>query len=322
MKAIRIHKYGGPQTMQLEEVERPVPAFDEILVKVYASGINPVDFVVREGKDAALSYNLNLPLVLGWDASGIIEEVGNEVTIFKKGDAVYGIPNFPGDGSYAEYCVAKASRFALKPQSLNFNEAAGVPLVAITAWTGLFAHGNILAGQRVLIHGASGGVGSFATQFAKAKGAYVIGITSSDNIDYVRNIGADEVIDYKKQKFENVVHHIDMVLEASSIRDNNERVKLVSVLNEKGKFISVNTDFPFNNKLLEIVNRKKIIAKLSPNQPKQEWLHEIAKLIDNGTVQIPKNKVFTLPNAADAHLLGESKSYTGKLILEIRKENE
>ncbi|WP_311182355.1 NADP-dependent oxidoreductase [Hymenobacter volaticus] len=156
MKAVRIHAFGGPEVLQVEDITRPVPAPDEILVQVYASGVNPVDWVVRQGGNDALRSFLKLPLTLGWDAAGIVEEVGSDVTGFQKGDAVYGVPNFPGDGSYAEYCAAKASQFALKPKNISFNEAAGVPLAGLTAWTGLFGHGKFQPGQRVLIKGASG----------------------------------------------------------------------------------------------------------------------------------------------------------------------
>ncbi|MEJ7664743.1 MAG: NADP-dependent oxidoreductase [Hymenobacter sp.] len=178
-----------PEVLQLEEVARPVPAADEILVKVYASGVNPVDRVVRAGSSAALRYQLTLPMTLGWDAAGVVEALGSEVTGFQQGDAVYGVPNFPGDGSYAEYCAAKASQFAHKPKSLSFIEAAGVPLAGLTAWTALFEYGKLQAGQRILIQGASGSVGSLAVQFAKAKGAYVIGTASADNLDYLQATG-------------------------------------------------------------------------------------------------------------------------------------
>ncbi|MBC3788666.1 NADP-dependent oxidoreductase, partial [Spirosoma utsteinense] len=216
--------------MNLEEIDRPVPAPDEILVNVYASGVNPVDVVVREGKDATLRYNLTLPMTLGWDVAGTVEEWGEEVTGFQKGDAVYGVPNFPGDGSYAEYCAAKATRFAHKPRSLSFNEAAAVPLAALTAWTAIFEYGKLQAGQRILIQGASGNVGSFALQFAKAKGAYVIGVDSGNNMDYLRQLGADELIDYTTGQVDELVRNVDLVLEASSVRDNKERLKSVNVL--------------------------------------------------------------------------------------------
>ncbi len=157
MKAVRIHAFGGPEVLQVEEVARPVPAADELLIKLYASGVNPVDCGIREGGNDVLRPYLTLPMTLGWDAAGVVEEVGSAVTDFKPGDAVYGEPQFPGNGSYAEYCAAKASQFAHKPKSISFIEAAGVPLAGLTAWTGLFEHGKVHAGQRVLILGASGG---------------------------------------------------------------------------------------------------------------------------------------------------------------------
>lgn len=192
------------------------------------------------------------------------------MTGFQKGDAVYGVPNFPGDGSYAEYCVAKATRFAHKPRSLSFNEAAAMPLAALTAWTAIFEYGKLQAGQRVLIQGASGNVGSFALQFAKAKGAYVIGVDSGNNIDYLKQLGADELIDYTTQQFDELVRNVDLVLEASSVRDNKERLKLVNVLKEGGILVSVNTDFPFNDDLIQALANKGATGELAANQPRQE----------------------------------------------------
>ncbi|MBD1394087.1 NADP-dependent oxidoreductase [Mucilaginibacter glaciei] len=320
MKAIRINEFGGPEVMKLQDVERPVPAVDEILVKIYASGVNPVDWVIRSGTNESLRSFLTLPMTLGWDAAGIVEETGREVSSLKKGDAVYGVPNFPGDGSYAEYCVAKASQFAPKPRSLNFNEAAGVPLAALTAWTGIFGHGKLLPGQRIVVLGASGGVGSFAVQFAKAKGAYVIGVASASNLDYLKQLGADEVIDYKTQKFEDLLNDIDVVLEASPTRNNNERIKAISVLKEGGIFVSVNTDFPFDDRITELAATKNIKAELAPNQPRQDWLAQIAKLIDENKVQVLIGKVFPLEHVAEAHLESETWHVRGRLVLEIKKE--
>ena len=271
MKAVRIHAFGGPEVLQLEDVARPVPAADEILVKVYASGVNPADCVVREGGNDVLRPYLQLPLTLGWDAAGVVEEVGSEVTGFQKGDAVYGQPNFPGDGSYAEYCTAKASQFAHKPRSLSFTEAAGVPLAGLTAWTALFAHGRLQAGQRILIQGASGGVGGFAVQFAKAKGAYVIGTASASNLDYVKQLGADEVLDYRSQPVEELVRDVDVVLEASPMRDNAERLKVVAALREGGILVTVNIDAPFSEEVLAALAQKHATGELAADQPRQEW---------------------------------------------------
>lgn len=321
MKAVRIHAFGGPEVLQVEEVARPVPAADEILVAVYASGVNPVDWAIREGGNDAMRSFLTLPLTLGWDAAGIVEEIGSAVTAFRKGDAVYGVPNFPGNGSYAEYCAAKASQFALKPTSLGFNEAAGVPLAGLTAWTAIFGHGRLRAGQRILIQGASGGVGSFAVQFAKAKGAYVIGLASAGNLEYLQQLGADEAIDYRDQPFEELVHDVDVVFEASPLRDNAERLKAVSVLKAGGILVSANVDFPFNEEVLAALAGKQATGELAPNQPRQDWLAEMAQLIDEGKVKVVISQVFPLEQVADAHRESQTWHVRGKLVLEVRTED-
>lgn len=308
--------------MKVEDVERPVPAPDEILVHVYASGINPTDWGIRQGGNDVLRPFLTLPLTLGWDAAGVVETTGSDVTSLKKGDAVYGVPNFPGDGSYAEYCVAKASQFALKPKNVGFNEAAAVPLAGLTAWTAIFEHGKLQPGQRILIQGASGGVGSFAVQFAKAKGAYVIGIASASNLEYLEQLGADEVIDYRNQKFDELVHDVDVVLDASPLRDNEERLKSVTVLKEGGILVSVNIDLPFNEEVLAALARKQAKGELAANQPRQEWLTEIAQLIDEGKVKVFISQVFPLEQVAEAHRESETWHVRGKLVLEVRKEGE
>ncbi|MDF7814939.1 NADP-dependent oxidoreductase [Hymenobacter sp. YC55] len=322
MKAVRIHAFGGPEVLQLEEVARPVPAADEVLIRVYASGVNPADWVARQGGNDVLRPYLKLPMILGWDVSGTVEEVGSEVTAFQKGNAVYGQPGFPGDGSYSEYCVGKANRFARKPKNISFNEAAGVSLAGLTAWTALFEHGKLQPGQRILIQGASGGVGSFAVQFAKAKGAYVIGTASASNIDYVKQLGADEVLDYRNQKVVELVRDVDVVLETSPVRDNAARLKAVAVLKEGGTLVSVNVDFPFNDEVLAALTSKQAHGVLSVNQPKQEWLTEITQLIEQGQVKVFISKVYPLKQVAQAHRESETWHVRGKLILEIRKDGE
>ena len=324
MKAVRIHEFGGPDVMKLEDIERLVPAPDEILIKVYASGVNPVDWVVRNGGNDFLKPYLTLPMTLGWDAAGIVEETGSEVTDFKKGDEVYGVPNFPGsNGSYAEYCAAKAIQFALKPKSVSFNEAAGVPLVGLVAWTGIFQLGKLQPGQRILIHGASGGVGSFAVQFAKAKSAYVIATASAGNVGFLKQIGADKAIDYKNQKFEELLQDVDVVFDASPLRDDNERMKCVSVLKNGGILVSVNVDFPFSENVLEAMKTKNAKGELLYAQMNhREWLTEIAQLIDEGKVKVNISKVYPLTQVAEAHKESETFHTRGKLVLEIRKEDE
>ncbi|MFC4212432.1 NADP-dependent oxidoreductase [Pedobacter lithocola] len=318
MKAIRIDEFGGTEVLKLIEVGRQVPASDEILVKVFASGVNFVDCVIRSGTNDNFKSLLKLPLTLGCDAAGIVEEVGSDVTNFKKGDEVYGCPNFPGDGSYAEYCAAKASQFAVKPKSISFNEAAGVPLAALVAWEGLFELGQLQAGQRILIHGASGGIGSFAVQFAKAKGAYVIGTTSANNIEFLKQIGADEVLNYKTQNFEESLRDIDVVFNASPLRDNNERLKCISVLKEAGIFVSVNVDFPFDDAVNEALARKNARGEMVASQ-KHENLSKIAKMIDEGKVKVTISKIYPLEHVAQAHEESITGHVRGKLVLEISK---
>ncbi len=322
MKAIRINKFGGPEVMKLEDIERPVPSPDEILVKVYASGVNPVDWAIRNGGNDFLRPLLKLPMTLGWDTAGIVEDVGSEVTGLKKGDAVYGVPNFPGDGSYAEYCVGKASGFALKPKTISFNEAAGIPLAALTAWTGIFEFGKLQSGQHILIHGASGGVGSFAVQFAKTKGAYVIGVASTQNVDHLKELGADEVIDYKTQKFEDLLNNIDVVFDAAPHRDNNERMRSVKVLKDGGIFVSTNIDFPFSEEIIRALARKNAKGELDAVQVRGDWLREIAALVDEGEVKVVISKVFPLEHVAEAHRKSETWHVRGKLVLEVVKENK
>ncbi|MDR6301905.1 NADPH:quinone reductase-like Zn-dependent oxidoreductase [Mesonia maritima] len=277
MKAVIINEFGGTGVMKIEDVERPVPAADEILIKVYASGVNPVDRAVREGGNDILRPYLKWPLILGWDASGIVEEIGSNVTNFKKGDEVYGVPNFPGNGSYAEYMAAKASQFALKPKNLSFNKAAAIPLTGLVAANSIFDLGKLEAGQRIFIQGASGSVGNFAVQFAKVKGAYVIGSASTDKLEFVKQLGADEVIDYKTQSFEELLQDIDVVLEASSVRDNKERLKSIAVLKKGGIFISANVDFPFDDAVKKAMEKKNVKGEFLAAQTNHlTWLNQFA----------------------------------------------
>ncbi|UKT64489.1 NADP-dependent oxidoreductase [Pedobacter mucosus] len=320
MKAININEFGGTEVLKLVEIERPIPAADEILIKVFASGVNLVDCGIRNGGNDILRPFLKLPLTLGCDAAGIITEIGSEVKNFKIGDQVYGCPNFPGNGSYAEYCAAKANQFALKPKNITFNEAAGVPLAALVAWAGLFELGELKAGQQVFIQGASGGIGSFAVQFAKSKGAFVIASASTGNVDFLKQIGADEVIDYKTQNFNELLREIDLVFDASSLRDNNERLKAISVLKNGGIFVSVNVDFPFNEKVNEALAKRNIKGKMVAGQ-KHENLAEIAKLIEEGKVTVIVSKVYPIAQVAEAHEESIKGHVRGKLVLEIIKED-
>ena len=198
--------------MKYEDVPRPKPRRGEVLIRVHAAGVNPVDWKVREGhlKDV---IQHSLPLIPGWDLSGVVEKVGPRVTRFQKGDEVYSRPDIARDGAYAEYIVVRESEVAFKPKSIDHVHAAAVPLAALTAWQALFDTAELQAGQKVLVHAAAGGVGHFAVQLAKWKGAHVIGTVSGKNHDLLRELGADETVDYTTQRFEDVVRGVDVVLD-------------------------------------------------------------------------------------------------------------
>jgi NADPH:quinone reductase-like Zn-dependent oxidoreductase len=322
MKAIRIDTFGEPEVMTIVTVERPVPAADEILVKVYAASVNPADYIVRRGGNDALKPLLKLPLGLGLDAAGIIEEIGSEVAEFKKGDYVYGVPNYL-DGSYTEYLAAKANQFALMPHTLSFNEAGSLPACARMAWSGMIEKAKVQPGQRVLIHGAAGGIGNLALQFAKAYGAYVIGTASAHNAEFLKQLGADEVIDYNTQKFENIVSDIDVVFNATHTTtvDESLRLRSVKVLKEGGIFVCTHGVWP-NEEFKGLLARKNAtVAMAGVDIHHQHCLTEVAKLIDAGKVKAIINKVYPWEQAAEAHHDIETKHVRGKIVLEIRKEN-
>jgi len=212
MKAVCIYSYGGPSVLKYEEMPRPHPDEDEVLVRVHASGINPVDWKVREGHLKEMLHH-TLPLVLGWDVSGVVETLGSEVKHLKVGDEVFSRPDISRDGTYAEFVVIKESEIALKPKSIDHIHAAALPLAGLTAWQTLFDAGALSAGQRVLIHAGAGGVGHLAVQLAKWKGAHVIATASAHNHDFLRKLGADQIIDYKTVRFEETIEPVDVVLD-------------------------------------------------------------------------------------------------------------
>ena len=200
MKAVQISKFGDQSVLELNDISIPTPAENEVLIKVKAAAVNPVDWKIREGYLQPM-LNHSLPLTLGWDVAGEVVVAGTQVTNLKVGDAVYSRPNIAKNGSYAEYMTAVADEVAVKPTSLSWQEAAGVPLTSLTAWQSLYELTNVQAGERVLIHAGSGAVGQFAIQLAKLRGAYVYTTTSAKNTDLVLGLGADQAIDYHQEDF-------------------------------------------------------------------------------------------------------------------------
>ncbi len=306
MKAVRIHEYGGASVLSYEDAPLPEINQDDVLIKVHASGVNPVDWKVREG---IRKRNTSFPFILGWDVSGVIDQVGGEVADFKKGDEVYSRPDLTRNGSYSEYIAVRASEVALKPKTLNHIEAASVPLAALTAWQALFTGGNLQAGQKVLLLGASGGVGSFATQFAKWKKATVVAVCSTKNVDFVRSLGADTVIDYSKNKFEEGDKDFDVVFDIGG--DGKSRAWKVT--KPGGTLVSI-TGAPDTNDA-DAQGKKGVGFLVAPNQ---EQLTQIANLIDSNVIKPFVNQVLPLWDARKAQdMLQYGHNLRGKIVLRV-----
>lgn len=308
MKAVRIHEYGGPEVLKYEDAPRPEPAPDELLVRVHAAGVNPVDWKVRAGyaKDR-LRYTM--PFIPGWDVSGVVEETGLDTVRLKVGDEIYSRPDISRDGSYAEYMVVRESEAALKPKSVDHVQAAAIPLASLTAWQALFDAGKLSAGQKVLIHGAAGGVGSFAVQFAKLRGAHVIGTASKKNHDYLRSLGAEETIDYNTTKFEDVVRDVDVVLDTITGETTERSWK---VLKKGGILLSILQPPSPEKAAAHGVRCAHVFV-----QPNVEQLNEIAHLVDSGKLKVNVEKVFPLWEARAAQELSATGHVRGKIVIRI-----
>lgn len=308
MKAIRIHEFGGPDVLSIDEIPVPQPEKDEVLIRVHATSVNPVDWKIREGQRKE-KFPSKLPLTLGWDVSGVIESLGDQVGHFRKGDEVYGRPDPTKNGAYAEYIVVKANLLSIKPISIGHTEAAAVPLAGLTAWQGLFDHGLLKEGQKVLIHAAAGGVGTYAVQFAKSKGAYVIGTASDQNIDFLKRLGADEVIDYNMESFETILHDIDLVLDTIG---GDTQLKSIDVLKPGGRLITTLAPEFVSEAKAKNVHLSSYMAQSIPKQ-----LEEIAELIDAGKVKPVIDQVLPFTDARKAHLSNEQGHTRGKIVLRV-----
>ena len=308
MKAIRVHQFGGPEVLKYEDAPRPVPAADEVLIKVYASGMNPVDWKMRAGLAESL-FPIQLPFIPGWDVSGEIEEVGSDILIFKKGDEVYGRPDVTRDGTYAEYVAVKANQINFKPKSINHDKASAVPLAGLTAWQGLFDYGHLEEGQKVLIHAAAGGVGSFAVQLAKWKGAYVIGTSSEENIDFLFDLGADEALDYKTVKFEDRLKDVDLVFD---LIGGDTQQRSLKIIKKGGRLITT-----VQPKYQEEAKANDIHMEVFMTQSLPEELEQLGNLIDSGKIKPIVTRTFPLKDAAEAQKEIEKGHTRGKMVLTV-----
>lgn len=306
MKAARISEYGSAEIVTIEEIDQPVAAAGQVLVAVKASSINPFDRMMREGY---LKDMLTLPFTLGGDIAGVVEAVGEGVDNIAVGDAVYGQANViaGNSGAFAELAATKAEQVAKKPESLDFPAAAAVVLTGVSAWQALTQHIQLKSGQKILIHGGAGGIGTIAIQIAKHLGAYVATTATGDGLDYVKQLGADQVIDYQNEKFEELVSDFDAVYDtvAGETYDRS-----FAVLKEGGIIVSMNAQ---PNE--ELAEQHKVTALLQSTKVTTSSLDELTKLIDEKVVTVHVDQTFALENVQAAFKAWESGAVKGKVVL-------
>ncbi|WP_242427590.1 NADP-dependent oxidoreductase [Streptomyces sp. Root431] len=309
MRAISQDVHGTPDVLQEAVVPRPEPGLNQILVAVRAAGVNPTDWKHRS---SGLFLD-RLPLVLGWDVSGVVEAVGYGVTVFKPGDEVFGMLPYPyGVGSHAEYVTGPARAFAHKPADVDHVQAGALPLAALTAYQAIVDTAQVGPGQRVLVHAAAGGVGHLAVQIAKARGAYVIGTASAGKHDFVRSLGADEVIDYRSVDFAEVVADVDMVLDPLS---GDTRTRSLGVLRPGGVLVSLLPGADPDEPAKAAARGVRVETLLV--EADHAGMNAVAELVASGALRAHVEAVFPLADAAKAHALGETDRTTGKIVLVV-----
>ncbi|MBR1125984.1 NADP-dependent oxidoreductase [Bradyrhizobium lablabi] len=309
MLAWRVHNFGPPDVMILERIPRPEPGPGEVLVDVHAAGVGPWDGWIRAGKSALTQH---LPLTLGSDLSGTVAAVGSDVANMTIGDQVFGVTNTQFLGAYAEYAVASAGMLAKKPTSLGYAEAASVPVVAVTAWQALFDYAGLQAGQTVVIHGAAGSVGAYAVQLARRARLHSIATAGAKDMQYVRSLGADKVLDYHTQHFEDEVKDVDAVLD---LVGGESQTRSFQVLRRGGKLISAVSQ-PDQNR----AQHHGVTATFFLVEVTTERLRAIADLIDHGALRTSVGAVLPLSDARDAHMMleGQRSRPKGKIVLDVK----
>ncbi|MER5637592.1 NADP-dependent oxidoreductase [Kitasatospora sp. NPDC002227] len=307
MRVVTQKRFGGPEVLEVAEAAKPVPGVGEVLVRVKASGLNPVDAAVRSGFLPLLG---EAPFTLGWDVSGVVEAVGPGAG-FAVGEEVFGMPNFPrAAGGYAEYVAAPAGELVRKPAGLDHPEAAALPLAGLTAWQSLVGAARVAEGQRVLIHRAAGGVGHLAVQIAKARGAYVIALASAAKHAYLRGLGADEVIDYRETDFTEVLSGLDVVLDSASQGDRS-----LQVLREGGVLVSI-----MQHHDQELAARVRAAGRRFEGVsvvPDAAGLAELAALVEAGRLRPTVAEALPLAEVAKAHGLLDGGRTQGKIVLTV-----
>ncbi|PRY12791.1 NADPH:quinone reductase-like Zn-dependent oxidoreductase [Pontibacter ummariensis] len=313
MKAFVLNEPGPAENLQLQEIEKPTPKKGEVLVKVRAVSVNPVDTKVRAGKGLYNQMKETPPVIVGWDISGDVVAVGEGVEYFKEGDEVFGMVNFPGHGkAYAEYVAAPENHLAHKPANVPHHEAAAATLAALTAWQVLVHQADIQPGQRVLIHAAAGGVGHYAVQIAKYFKAIVIGTASEENHEFLRTMGADEQIDYHKYNPADVVMDADIVLD--SLGEENTR-KSLAALKDGGKIISILGGA--TEAVQEEAKKRNIKAKSYLVHSSGEDQAKLADLLRDGKLRSHVSHAYDFEDMAKAHQQVETRKTNGKVVVTV-----
>lgn len=314
MKAIILKEAGSAENLQITNVPMPAVESNEVLIQVKSFSINPVDYKTRIGKSLYNQLKSENPyIILGWDVSGIVTAVGSAVTQFKVGDEVFGMINFPGHGkAYAGYAAAPATHLALKPSTISHEEAAAATLAALTAWQALVTNAKVKKGQKVVIQAASGGVGHYAVQIAKYLGAYVIGTSSVANKDFVLGLGADEHIDYKKQRIDEIVNDADFVLDP--IGDSNIDPSLNAV--KKGGTVIMLPSF-FKDEMAEKAKAKGVNGYYFSVRSNGDDMKQLAELLSERIIRSHISSIFPMEKIVEAHLQIESGKTKGKIVVTI-----
>lgn len=311
MKAIILKESGSADELQIQEIQPPIIKEAEVLVRVKAISINPVDVKTREGKGVYGKIKDEKPMILGWDISGIVQESRSEK--FKVGDEVFGMVNFPGHGKgYAEYVAAPASQLALKPSQISHTDAAAATLAALTAWQVLVDHMKIKTGDRLLIHAAAGGVGHYAVQIAKNLGAYVIGTSSAAKKDFIMSLGADEHIDYTAGPLEQFTNNIDFVLDTVGGDNIDHSLK---VMKKGGTIISIPSGL--REEVTEKAKAMGIHGYFTMVQSDDHHIRHIAELLKNGKLKSHVSQIFNFDQMAEAHKALETGRTQGKIVLTV-----
>ena len=311
MKAVVIHEYGGPEVLKYEDVPQPEPKQNELLIRVIAAGVNPVDGMIRSGMFDKEGHRA-FPIILGGDISGVVEKVGSKISKFKSGDPVFAYVSLENSGGYAQYALVTEREAAPKPKSLTYVEAAAVPIVALTAWQALIDAGKLKAGQTVLIHGGSGGVGSFAIQIAKAHGAKVIATASTANQELLKQLGADVAIDYTKQNFENIAKDVDVVLDSIG---KDTLARSYGVVKKGGIIVSL-VARPDPAEL----EKHGIRGEGLSVDPNSDELGEIGRLIDEKKINVIVSQTLPLSEARKAEEQVATGHTRGKIVLKVADE--